>query len=272
MSRYPDAIWLPGPQVKQGYAGATVNQCRGLVNHSMVGTFANAIARLNSDDRASWTFSIRKDGAVYEHYEVEAVTWHAGTAAANKKYIGIEHEGGGYHANGEPNFSEPLTPPQLQASVKLARWLSRTRGFPLELKVGLWEHNWLYPTACPSGRIPWEFYIEESEGEMWRRHNEAASNAYWKNGLHTFGAGERAVLKLPVDLPGVMAKSPSAIDFDFYSHSGGPIDVLDGDGNFAGRVVEHGATIRAVPVNGEVVIQAGAEPATVGLGVVGYLT
>ncbi len=156
--KYPQAVWMPGPPDKQGYTDIVINQCAGIVNHSMVGRFDDAIARLRSTDRASWHFSIDKQGRVFQHYEVEAVCWHAGTPRANGRLIGCEHEGGP-----EGNVSEPLTAPQLAASIALTQWLARTKGFPLELRKGLWEHNWLSTTACPSSRIPWEFYVQEDE-------------------------------------------------------------------------------------------------------------
>lgn len=156
MSWYPSATPDPGPAWKQGYSFATHNLGRGVVLHSMVGTYPGARARLMGDDRASWHFSVLKDGTVYQHYPVRAVCWHAGSPAANEKYIGVEHEGGA-----APNYSEPLTPAQLQASIRLVLWLMEELGWP-EFRVGVqgMEHNWLYATACPSGRIPWLEYVK----------------------------------------------------------------------------------------------------------------
>jgi N-acetyl-anhydromuramyl-L-alanine amidase AmpD len=73
--------------------------------------------------------------------------------------IGIEHEGGF-----DPE-DEPLTEAQRSESVALVRWLSKRHGFPLIRRAGLWEHREVAPasapTACPSGRIPWKYYISE---------------------------------------------------------------------------------------------------------------
>lgn len=147
---YPPATQFPGPAEKQGYLDLTVNRQQGVVCHSMVGGYMGAMARLFSPDRASWHFSIRKTGECVQHYRTGEITWHAGSPRWNKQLIGIEHEGG---APG--NESEPLTPAQLVASVTLVRWLARECGFPLIRRVGLWEHNELSGTQCPSGRIPW---------------------------------------------------------------------------------------------------------------------
>lgn len=153
---YPLAVQEPGPSWKQGYPPVFRNACRGVVCHSMVGSYSGAMSRLDSTDRASWHFSVTKGGQVYQHYDTEAITWHAGTPQWNQRLIGIEHEGGG-----PGNESEPLTVAQRDASVALVHWLAQQHAFPLVVRVGLWEHRWLSQTACPSGRIPWRYYEED---------------------------------------------------------------------------------------------------------------
>jgi N-acetyl-anhydromuramyl-L-alanine amidase AmpD len=111
---------------------------------------------------------VLKDGTVIAHYPDEAQTWHAGSAY-NNSTIGLEHEGGLSPTN------EPLTPAQLAASVALVRWLSARHGFPMTLRTGMWEHNWVSgePTACPSGRIPWAQYTKEDDvptQQEWDQH------------------------------------------------------------------------------------------------------
>lgn len=158
MSTYPAATWRPGPRSKTGYPGAISNTGGGVILHSMVGSYAAAMGRLDSEDRASWHFSVCQDGRVFQHYDSSAVCWHAGSLQWNERLIGIEHEGG---APG--NESEPLTDVQKVASAQLVAWLAQTHGFALERQNGLWEHREVYQTACPSGRIPWAFIME---GEM----------------------------------------------------------------------------------------------------------
>jgi N-acetyl-anhydromuramyl-L-alanine amidase AmpD len=154
---YPNAIQRPGPASKQN--GGT-NAVRGVVLHSMVGTFAGAMGRLDDvvtpGGRASWHYSVLQDGRVFAHYADEVQCWQAGSAY-NDDTIGIEHEGGF-----DP-YDEPLTDAQRAASIALVRWLSAAHGFPLERGAGLWEHHEVSgaPTACPSGRIPWQYYTEE---------------------------------------------------------------------------------------------------------------
>ncbi len=158
---YENAIRDPAPEWKTGYSFLSLNLRQGAVYHSMVGAFAAARARLFGDDRASWHFSVLKDGTIYQHYPIDRVAWHAGTVDANGKYIGIEHEGGA-----APNYSEPLTPAQYRSTLGLTLWLMKACSWP-EFRVGVqgMEHNWLYPTACPSGRIPWSDLIRDISKE-----------------------------------------------------------------------------------------------------------
>jgi N-acetyl-anhydromuramyl-L-alanine amidase AmpD len=104
--------------------------------------------------QVSWHFTVLKDGAVWQHYGLDSSCWHAGNRANNARLIGIEHEG---------KAGEPLTEAQTQASVSLVRWIAATQGWPLERHTRLLEHNEVYATACPSGRIPWERYVPEND-------------------------------------------------------------------------------------------------------------
>jgi N-acetyl-anhydromuramyl-L-alanine amidase AmpD len=165
MPAYPPAIQRPGPAAKIGYPGATRNAAAGIVCHSMVGSAAGAMAVLDDPARrASWHFSVLRDGAVLQHFDSHAVAWHCGSREWNARTIGIEHEGGFEPAD------EPLTPPQRASSVALVRWLAAQHGFALRRGDGLWEHREVAPasdpTACPSGRIPWQHYT--AEGSPWR--------------------------------------------------------------------------------------------------------
>lgn len=167
---YPDAERRPGPPNK---TYAAPNLIAGAVLHSMVGSLAGAMAELDRPSRdASWCFSITQAGMVLQHYPLTASTWHCGSQQWNTRLVGIEHEGGPIH-----NPSEPLTPRQLAASVELVKWIALQGGWtPARTgKQTLFEHREVSPsnrpTACPSGRIPWDAYV--SEGEPM-----AESNAY----------------------------------------------------------------------------------------------
>lgn len=146
---YPEAALIPGPAWKQNYFDCSARIGNGAVVHSMEGRWQAALARLDSSEQASWHFSLTYEGALMQHYPLEAVCWHAG-GYANRRWFGIECEG---------RAGEPLTDAQVVALVKLLKWAAKERswsGFVLKKDTGtLHEHNWYMATACPSGRIPW---------------------------------------------------------------------------------------------------------------------
>jgi hypothetical protein len=157
--RYPHAIQRPGPRDKV-WPGA--NNIEGIVLHSMQGSLAGGYSVLDDESTdahgtyvaASWTFSIAKSGTVFQHYALDQSPFHAGSKAQNLRLIGVEHEGGP-----PGNLVEPLTEPQLAASIALARWVAQQGGFRLSRDAAtrtLFEHRELAATLCPSGRIPWD--------------------------------------------------------------------------------------------------------------------
>lgn len=148
---YPLAVDRPGPTWK---VWPDTNRKEGVVAHSLEGSGLAGMSQLVGTVQVSWHFTVLKDGSVWQHYPLEASCWHAGSRAQNVRLIGIEHEG---------KAGEPLTEPQAQASVSLVRWLAAECGWPLERHTRLLEHNEVYATACPSGRIPWERYVPEND-------------------------------------------------------------------------------------------------------------
>jgi hypothetical protein len=173
---YPSAIQRPGPA---GKVWPDRNAQVGVILHSMEGSLAGAYTVLDDVSltptgayaAASWHFSVCKDGTVYQHYPIEASPFHAGNHDANRKLIGIEHEGGP-----PGNLGEELTEVQFQASYALCVWLGQQGGFePSHDRPGLprtlFEHNEWTQTACPNGRIPWYRYVpvappQEDEDSM----------------------------------------------------------------------------------------------------------
>jgi hypothetical protein len=154
---HPDAVRYPGPALKTGENCVFVRNGRGAVLHSMEGPVSAALDRLDSYEDDSWQFSVPKeslaDGPFYQHYVIETVCWHAGSAPPNIAYFGVEFEG---------EAGEPLTDHQMECGVSILAWAMDhdVEHWPaLTLHDTLFEHNWLFPTACPSGRIPWEEVI-----------------------------------------------------------------------------------------------------------------
>lgn len=162
----PFAIRRDGPFNKQGYSGVSAHRKRGQVNHSAEGYWPGIYQVLDSVRQVSWHFTIGYD-RIEQHYPVSSDCWHAGDAdnddgvAANIDLIGIEHLG---------RVGEPLTEYQIDANVRLTKWLSENAGitttyarFPEQ--YGVWtlvEHNQVgdLRTDCPSGRIPWDEIME----------------------------------------------------------------------------------------------------------------
>lgn len=148
---YPRATQHPGPRWKV----RGVSAVRGYVGHSAEGGLPGLFYELARADRgAAWQFSCATDGRILQHYAVDEMVWHGGSTRAHNM-VGVEHEG---------VAGQPLTDPQLEASVELARWLAREWGWgALRRGVNLFEHNEVSDkiTACPSDRINWRAFAEQ---------------------------------------------------------------------------------------------------------------
>lgn len=153
MMWYPQAIVRPGPAWK---LWADTNSRRGAILHSAEGYEGGLWSQLDGPAQVSWHFSILQNGDVLQHFGIDQSPWHAGNKAGNTSLIGIEHEG---------ITGEPLTPPQLNASRALVRWLADECGWTASRQPGrmtLFEHREINPqTTCPNGRIPWVAYEED---------------------------------------------------------------------------------------------------------------
>ena len=158
---------------------AAQNAGIGYVPHSAVGFYPGWAARLFSKDRrpdgrytayaaASVHGWISYNGAVTQHYPFTASCWASGSEYPNTHFIAFENEGGFNPEN------EPLTPQQVDANVRIIRELAAWRGWgdfhrPVDEQdttAHLYEHRecvrWgSTPTACPSGRVPWEWIMTE---------------------------------------------------------------------------------------------------------------
>ena len=183
-------IRLDGPKEKQGYPGVssrTLSEIEGEVDHSTEGPLSAALGELQKLERqASWHFTVPKSGPPLQHYPLEAITWHTGlpgdrrtdtSLVGNVTLIGIEH------VDWPDNI---LNDNQLYWSIKLTKAFRRLcpliAANPPALRVNLWEHNWLSPTSCPSGLIPWAKKLaafSTKENDMpFLFHN--AAGTYWE--------------------------------------------------------------------------------------------
>lgn len=153
MNWYPQAIRRVGLPSK---VWPEPNVHVGIIEHSAEGYESGLWAQLDGAAQVSWHFTILKDGRVYQHYDLTASCWHAGSKTQNLRYIGIEHEG---------VSGEPLTEAQVASSVALTKWIAAECMFapvrePVAVRT-LWEHREVpgSATTCPNGRIPWERYM-----------------------------------------------------------------------------------------------------------------
>jgi len=174
-------LWLPfctrrpGPDWKQGYPGIpkrSLDQIEGEAKHSAEGGRASMYAVLDGPRTASWTFSVFKVGPPDQHYPLESVPWTNGSPMANLKFIGEEHEG---IAGEELNGNQVQWTAQVTSSIR--ELCPAVKANPPTRRVNLWEHRELTiygadPTACPSGRIPWQAIIAALEEDDMPLSNE----------------------------------------------------------------------------------------------------
>ncbi|MCJ7676830.1 MAG: N-acetylmuramoyl-L-alanine amidase, partial [Anaerolineales bacterium] len=153
---YPKAFRLDGPPAKHGYNGIYIRQHKGAIYHSMEGRWQDAYSRLMSSDKVSWHLSLTYGGVWLQHYALNDVLWHGGCTFAGM-LAAIECEG---------RAGESLTRQQVNELAEFTAWLAEQEDWPeIKFPDPLWEHQMMVaygaaPTACPSGRIPWEEVIE----------------------------------------------------------------------------------------------------------------
>lgn len=126
-------------------------------------------------NQASWTFTVRRDGKIWQHLSFADGGYHAGIQSppkprpswklwkgssvnVNNYTIGIEHEG----------FSgEPFPDVQLRASAKLCRWILLHLGQPADRDhvIGHFEVDSVDRPNDPGPTFPWAKYMELVQGE-----------------------------------------------------------------------------------------------------------
>jgi len=149
------ALQLPGPERRTGYNNHTTDLTHaktGVTIHTAEYDVADWDEKvlynaLFSGREASWHFTITKEGWLFQHYPVGAVTWHCGHTG-NLWTVGVECEG--YAPN-------KISGPQYELLVKLLKWIGETenwipyrRGTPEHSNVcgGLYEHKDWMDTLC----------------------------------------------------------------------------------------------------------------------------
>lgn len=125
--------WVGSPNYGSGRFG---NQVEYIIVHWIVGTLASAdavFANPNSDVSAHYGVG---NGEIHQYVKESDTAWHAGNQTANRKSIGIEHQGG-------PNL--PITDAVYNTSADLIADICRRYGkrFPIR------AHREFVATACP---------------------------------------------------------------------------------------------------------------------------
>jgi N-acetyl-anhydromuramyl-L-alanine amidase AmpD len=193
---YPGATQMPGPASN---VYATENTVEGAIMHSAQGDWSDSYRPTDTMTQrgVSWHFSIFKNGRVEQHYSLNTSCWHAGSGTENRRLIGIEHEGGG-----PDNLSEPLAESQVVAGVALLRWIKEKAGWPdLARGARLLEHNEVYATACPSGRIPWARYAVLPQGEFLPEPEVSDAAAFYR-AIRLGAQSDVDVTAVPASRPG----------------------------------------------------------------------
>lgn len=177
----------PGPPEKQYFDRATgqplVNAAAVYIPHSAVGDNysawrdgrlwnmqRDAQGNFTPQGRASVHGWIYKNGHVIQHYPFHVTCWSSGSFPINIRAVAFENQGG---ADTPATVSEPLTPAQTDANVRIIRELAAAKGWTprrpvnaADMTATLTEHRECVrfgsaPTACPSGRIPWTTILKE---------------------------------------------------------------------------------------------------------------
>lgn len=141
-NRYPLANWAPwkylSPSGQATYFQGQ-NHPEAVVLHIMAGWAHTAVEWAAAGHYgASWTYTVARDGTVFQHLDHEDGGYQAGIPLDYPKprwkgyrpgpnincyTIGIEHEG----------FpGEPFTPEQAESSRTLCKWLAKEFGFPYD--------------------------------------------------------------------------------------------------------------------------------------------
>lgn len=210
-------IGAQGLDAKRGYPGGVqglpdelkINAPkRGEVKHDSTGPLSATLGVLDNHPINSWHFTV--DLEVYQHYPVDANCWHGNDTdpdqdvRANIELVGVEHT----RVNGQM----ALHPRQLELTGQLSKWLMETRGRPLAYRFPgygppasnaweLCEHNEVgnTPTACPSGRIPWDEILRRLSmperdwirgDEQWGEERRGKQIFIWHRGVEIDAIGD----------------------------------------------------------------------------------
>jgi N-acetyl-anhydromuramyl-L-alanine amidase AmpD len=186
-----------------------------IVSHRMGGYFSGAIAMMqdptvgdDSDDYASWHFSIATDGRIAQHAPIWTPTWGAGLKSGDRTdepistfrrrwgsnpndwSVHVEHEDGGAR---NPTFTND----QIEASIRVHRWIWNQCEWLINLPRG----QWYQPDTAESR------FVFHSQIDPINRADDPGPNFPWDRIVNGALAAEPA--PEPVLIP---ESAPSHID------------------------------------------------------------
>lgn len=95
-----------------------------IINHTVAGYEANVYDWFNRvGTQSSATFLVRMDGMIEQYTDINNTTWHAGSAEANMRSIGIEH------SDQNNPYDSVRTPELYESSAWLNAWIIKMRGW-----------------------------------------------------------------------------------------------------------------------------------------------
>ncbi|MEU0005887.1 peptidoglycan recognition family protein [Streptomyces sp. NPDC006314] len=113
-----------------------------IVIHDTEAKLPRMFETVQDPTESSWHYSIRSsDGHITQHVKTKDEAWHSGSQFVNARSIGIEHEG---------FLTQPgtwYTERMYQASARLARYLAKRYGIPLDRQHIIGHDNVPSPTA-----------------------------------------------------------------------------------------------------------------------------
>lgn len=186
------AIKDPGPPERQNGGR---NGGKGMIPHSAEGYWPVLRQVLWGNRGSSWAASNLRDGRFIQHYPIFAQTWTSGAGYPNNNFFAFENEG---------IAGQPLTQAQIDNIIRAGHELMAYYGWeprrPIsagDTGASLYEHRECVrfgaePTACPSGRIPWDVIVpalkedalSQAEVDDIKRH---VTNEHNQTRLYIFG-------------------------------------------------------------------------------------
>mgnify|MGYP001592820203 CR=1 FL=1 len=174
-----------------------------------------------------WINKSELDGC-RQHYPIWTACWSSGSFRINVNAVAFENQGG---APG--NEAEPLTEYQVWANARIIQELSQVVGWipqrptsTLDLWASLYQHNECIrfgslPTACPSGRIPWDEIIRRLEPPPMSQEDAAELERLRNNELLLKALAD--VRYILIDGPTPVTRELVAVEGDAIVHFESPV-------------------------------------------------